>query len=80
MTLIPSFTITELLVVSMEHLQWVWHASRERLPFRTPGSSPFLDLLMLQLLKPILANLPCLFYTFLLEYFLDFPYFGTYMN
>ena len=25
-------------VVSMEHLQRVWHASRERLPFRTPGS------------------------------------------
>ena len=22
----------------MEHLQWVWHASRERLPLRTPGS------------------------------------------
>ena len=27
-------------VVSMEHLQRVWHASRERLPFRTPGSVP----------------------------------------
>ena len=26
--------------VSMEHLQRVWHASRERLPFRTPGSVP----------------------------------------
>ena len=24
----------------MEHLQWMWHASRERLPFRTPGSVP----------------------------------------
>ena len=24
----------------MEHLQRVWHASRERLPFRTPGSVP----------------------------------------
>ena len=24
----------------MEHLQPVWHASRERLPFRTPGSVP----------------------------------------
>ena len=27
-------------VVSMEHLQRVWHASRERLHFRTPGSVP----------------------------------------
>ena len=36
MTLIPSLTFTELLVVSMQHLQRVWHASRERLPLRTP--------------------------------------------
>ena len=27
-------------VVSMENMQWVWHASRECLPFRTPGSAP----------------------------------------
>ena len=27
-------------VVSMDHLQRVWHASMERLPFRTPGSVP----------------------------------------
>ena len=40
MTLIPTLTFTELRVVSMEHLQRVWHASRERLPFRTPGSVP----------------------------------------
>ena len=33
-------TFTELRVVSMEHFQRVWHASRERLPFRTPGSVP----------------------------------------
>ena len=26
--------------ISMEHLQRVWHTSRERLPFRTPGSVP----------------------------------------
>ena len=38
MTFIPSLTFTELWVVSMEHLQRVWLASRERLPFRTPGS------------------------------------------
>ena len=42
MTLIPSLTFTELWVVFMEHLQRVWHASRERLPFRTPGSVLFL--------------------------------------
>ena len=28
----------------MEHLQRVWHASRERLPFRTPGPVPILGL------------------------------------
>ena len=31
-------------VVSMEHLQRVWQSSRERLPFRTPGSVPILGL------------------------------------
>ena len=40
MTLIPTLTFTELRVVSMEHLQRVWHASGERLPYRTPGSVP----------------------------------------
>ena len=40
MTLIPTLTFTELRVVSMKHLQRMWHASRERLPFRTPGSVP----------------------------------------
>ena len=53
----------------MEHLQRVWLASRERLPFRTPGSvSPFWDLLMLQLLRPNSSKLPCLYSTFHLEY------------
>ena len=40
MTCIPSLTFTELWVVSMEHLQRVWLASMERLPFRTLGSVP----------------------------------------
>ena len=31
---------TELWVVSMDHLQRVWPDSRERLPFRAPGSVP----------------------------------------
>ena len=40
MTFIPILTFTELWVVSMEHLQRMWLASRERLHFRTPGSVP----------------------------------------
>ena len=58
-------------VVSMEHLQWVWHASRERLPFRTPGSVPPLwDLLVLQLLRPDSSNsnTPWYFLDFALNY------------
>ena len=31
-------------VVSMTHLQRVWHDSRERLPFRKPGSVPLFEL------------------------------------
>ena len=38
MTSIQNLTFTELWVVSMEHVRRVWHASRECLPFRTPGS------------------------------------------
>ena len=44
MTFIPSLTFTELWVVSMDHLQRVWLANRERLPFRTPGSVRLLRL------------------------------------
>ena len=55
--------------VSTEHLRRMWHASRERLHFLTPGSvSSFGDLLMLQLLRPVLPNLPYLFSTFHPEY------------
>ena len=36
--LYTKLNIHRLRVVFMEHLQWMWHASRERLPFRTPGS------------------------------------------
>ena len=125
MILIPSLTFTDLRVVFIEHLQRVWHASRERLPLRTPGSVPFSgacmcsdhfsrpytilmtvqnftltklrsfrgafstgvvrqqgaltlpdtwfqppfgDLLLLQLARPVLPNLPYLFLTFHLEY------------
>ena len=45
-----------------------WLASRERLPFRTPGSFPtFIDLLMIQYLRPVFPNLPCLVSTFHFE-------------
>ena len=40
MTLIPSLTFIEFEIASMEHLQRVWLASRECLPFWTPGSVP----------------------------------------
>ena len=40
MTLIPSLTFTELRVVFMEHLQRMWHASRESLPLQTSGYVP----------------------------------------
>ena len=42
MTVKPSLTFIELRVVSMEHLQRMWNAIRERLPLRTPGSAPLL--------------------------------------
>ena len=50
-------------------LQRVWHADRECLPFRTPGSVPRFffgggGLLMLQLLRPDFQNLQCLYSTF----------------
>ena len=40
MTFIPILSFTELWVVSKEHLQRMGLASRERLPFPTPGSVP----------------------------------------
>ena len=68
----------------LEHLQRVWVPSRERLPFRTPGSVPFLfDLLVLQLLRPDSSNWRCLFSTFRLEYPLvlsRFCFFDTFFD
>ena len=69
MTLIPSVTFSKFPVVSMEHLQRVRYASRDRLPFRTFGSvGPFGDLLMLHLLRPVLPKFACLFSAFHHEY------------
>ena len=68
-TLIPSLTCTELWGVSIEHLQRVWYASRERFLFRIPGSvPPFWYWLVLQMLRPDSSNLPCPYSTFHLEY------------
>ena len=65
MTLIPSLSFTELWVVYMEHLQRVWHASRERLtPLHTWFRPPFRDLVKLQLLRPVFLIMPCLYSTF----------------
>ena len=61
-------------VVSLEHLQRVWHASRGTLTlpdtwFPSPILGLFLfHLLMLQLLRPNSSNLPCLYSTLHLEY------------
>ena len=50
------------------HLQRVWHASRERLPFRTPGSVPIVGLACAPTVRPDSSNLPCLYSIFHLEY------------
>ena len=71
----PRLTFIELWVVSREHLQRVWHACRERLPFRTPCFRPaFRDMLVLELLRPDSSNLACsrLFTLNTPWYFLDF--------
>ena len=48
---------TIIIIISIEHFQWVWHAIRECLPFRTPISIPFWDLHILKLLRPSFPNL-----------------------
>ena len=67
MTFIPSLTFTDY-DWSMEHLQRVWHASRERLPFRTPGSVPHCGTCLCYNYWPDSLKLPCLYSTFHLEY------------
>ena len=69
MTLIQSLTFTELRVVSMEHLQWCGMSAGNAHPSGHLAPSPFWGLAyMLQLLRPVFPNLPCLFLTFHLEY------------
>ena len=56
-------------MVSIKRLQRMWHASRERLPFRTSCSVPFLgDCLCSNRWDQFFSNLPCLFSTFHLGY------------
>ena len=63
MTFLPTLTFTELRVVSMDHLQ----RGTLTLP-DTWFRPPFWDLLMLRLLRPNSSKLPCLYFTFHLEY------------
>ena len=53
--------MTDLREVYMEHLQPVWHDSRERLTFRTPGSVPVRDFHLFLLLIPSFSNLQWIF-------------------
>ena len=75
--MISSLTFSELWVVSMEHLQLVWHASRERLPFRTPGSIPLFGTYVCSNCWDQIPR-TCVYSTFNLDYpwnFLDFAHF-----
>ena len=56
-TLLPILTFTDLRVFSMEILQWVWHASRERLPLRTPCIAPFWGLAYALIIETSLPTL-----------------------
>ena len=68
-TLMPGLTFTELRVISMYNLQWVWLASRECLPFWTPGSVPLLGTcLYSHCWDQFNRTMPYLFSTFHLEY------------
>ena len=76
MTSIPSLTFTKLREVSIEHLQRVLHASRERLPFWTSGFIPFGTCLCSNV-ETSVTELAVPFLDFLIlnipRYFLDFP-------
>ena len=69
-TSLCQFSITFRIFYFSFHL-WSAYVKCERLPLRTPGSIPFWDLLMSQLLKSVFPYLPCLFSSFNLEYPLD---------
>ena len=56
--IIQNLTIYQILV-SIEHLQQVWHANRGRLLLRTPGPVPLWDLHVFQCRDQSLLNLSC---------------------
>ena len=80
MTLIPNLTFIELRVVSMEHLQRMWHASRERLPswhlvpfsFFGLACAPIVETRFLELAMSLLDFPPWIMNT--PWYFLDFAF------
>ena len=78
MALIPSLTLTELREVSMEHLRWVWHTSKERLAFRPHGSVPVWDFCICSNYRdqfvPIPTRFSGLFTSNIHRHFLDFTY------
>ena len=72
---ISSMTFTKLRGVFMEHLQRVWHDSRERLPFWTARSVPFGTCLCSSCLDQFYRTclvFPRLFAFNIHRYFLDF--------
>ena len=68
MTLIPSLTFTELWVVSVSICNLCDMPAGNAYPSGHLVPSPFLDLLVLHLLRPDSSNLSCLYSTFPLEY------------
>ena len=67
-TLYRTLLFTEFWVVSIEHLQRVWHADRGRLLLRTPGPVPLgLAYVLLVETNPF-PNLPLFYQTMLFEY------------
>ena len=68
MTLIPSLTFTELRVVPKGVCNGCGMQAGNAYRSRHLVPSRFWDLLMIQLLRPVFSNLPCLFSTFHLEY------------
>ena len=67
-TLFRTRPLTEIWVVSIEHLRRVWHADRGRLLFRTPGPVPFgLAYVLLVETNPF-PNLSLFYRTMLFEY------------
>ena len=59
-----------------EHLRWVWHASKERLPFRKPSSFPFWRLVYVPIVETNFSKLAMsfLFWLFIMEHYVNWSY------